>query len=367
MSHKIKSIYKLFGQYEKVVNIGFKRTSDCYKNYGEKITGYFAFSKKERSEYQSFLETDSFPDEYRNVRFRVLLKGDLSVEKINNLLYKGIPTNEIQFIFSSKFSGKNDFIEKGTRSLPPSIEIKVNDNTPEITELGFLSNRLKKGEPLLASELDKYAALMLVLMPDKVDSDFRQKYIINPNTNKPKNNILKHELFIRAKYVEDIPTQISNEEKNILDEYANDIKRIVENELMDAGISKKKMYNPSEFAWLFTFLMQVGYDFEPRILLYSNPLIYLNFKGLLHVLLRHVDLLQVGSNYKGRSTFRYKLKDIDDLLKEIVNHNSENIERHFKNNPNTAYRNKSIYIRGDYYTISIEGDGKISSIHKVRI
>ena len=83
--------------------------------------------------------------------------------------------------------------------------------------------------------------------------------------------------------------------------------------------------------------------------------------------MRHLKNTQIGKNFISKSTITYKFNDLKTVIEKILDLLDEEIKYHFVQKPNikfTRHGNMSVYFNGDYYTIDIEPDGRISTFYK---
>ncbi|MFZ1704898.1 MAG: hypothetical protein WAT79_11170 [Saprospiraceae bacterium] len=351
-------IFKYFGQFDKVVVITFKENSTSYKCFGKDITGIFYYTKAERNSLLSFLKSNGKKMDHNQIKFDILLKTEQTKENLDLIHKDGVLTEDILSVFTLDYKNINKFEIEGLKELElDSVKVDFNFESPLLFFIDFYEKRINDGEILLDFEKSKYAAIKWIV--DKnIDPEFFKTYIEDIETGEPKLNVLVHKMNFELEL--GIPNPDGH--KDIVSKHMNNIKGVVEKILVEMGVKKKDYNDPKKFLWLYLALLKIGSIFEVEIYLYSNPKIYLDFDGLMHVFLRHTDVFSVNDVYINKSKFPYQLKDIKSLLRVIIQKASAEIENHFSKSLE-QYRNKSIYYNGDYYTLSISGNGRIESFH----
>ena len=84
--------------------------------------------------------------------------------------------------------------------------------------------------------------------------------------------------------------------------------------------------------------------------------------------MRHVDETQVGERFEIKTVFQYKLNDIRDLIKIVLEKTEKEINEHFeKNSEKDFFRigERSVYYNGDFYSFHIEKSGRLMKFHKI--
>ena len=96
---------------------------------------------------------------------------------------------------------------------------------------------------------------------------------------------------------------------------------------------------------------------------------YLNLEGFLHIYLRHVEDLQIGSQYAHKDKFQLYEKDIEAVISRVLHGINTDYQVYKSDYPTQRYGKygkDSYYFLGDYYTIQVNEDGSIGTFHKNR-
>ena len=93
----------------------------------------------------------------------------------------------------------------------------------------------------------------------------------------------------------------------------------------------------------------------------------LNISSFLHIYLRHVEDLQIGSQYAHKDKFQLYEKDIETVISRVLHGINTDYQVYKSDHPTQRYGKygkDSYYLLGDYYTIQVNEDGSIGTFHK---
>ena len=94
----------------------------------------------------------------------------------------------------------------------------------------------------------------------------------------------------------------------------------------------------------------------------------MSLKDYLHIYLRHVNDYRVSHLFDKKDKFQWQKDDVEYVIKNVVEKINDNVQEHFKNNPEARYGLKNedaVYFEGDYYAIFIEKSGRVTTLYKV--
>ena len=114
-------------------------------------------------------------------------------------------------------------------------------------------------------------------------------------------------------------------------------------------------------------ILSIASNFYSKRITHNKFPVWWDFERFLHIYLRHVSETQIGERFKGRSVFQYALKDIEDLIEIVLDSIDEEIQSHFAENPNVAFKRHgemSVYFNGDFYTVHIDKEGRLMTFYK---
>ena len=98
----------------------------------------------------------------------------------------------------------------------------------------------------------------------------------------------------------------------------------------------------------------------------KHPL-YLDVKGYVHILLRHVEEAKFENDFGSKTKFQYDEDDIEVVMREVLSIINEDYQKFKENHPDDSFVRKnddSYYYNGDYYAVIVNPDGSIASFYK---
>ena len=137
---------------------------------------------------------------------------------------------------------------------------------------------------------------------------------------------------------------------------------ILSQELKDAGTSLEKLKdkNPEMANYL---IAKVQNFHQKRFNLMGKYPLYLDLKGYVHILLRHIE----EAIYKEKTKFQYDENDIEIVMNEVLSLVNRDYQEFKESKPTESFVKKdenSYYFNGDYYAIIVNADGSIATFYK---
>jgi hypothetical protein len=362
MNYSFDLIYKLVGRDDEVVVITFSNDSEECKDFGVALTVVFEYTKSQREKFEKrFLEQiDSGEFEYLKVKS---LGNNLSKDKEELLMQKGINTASIVDIFSMPGFNKNLF-HKPEKRLLNELNIQLNSE-PKGGEYdwiyGFYKKQFETGVMFFKDEINRFLAMKFHFEPSQITAD--DKALIF------KNGAFNEEIewyLLELKFDKEIITEVEEIRwKELFLNCTNKNVNILMEELQNAGIKLKELANINPIAC--KHLINGTYKFiEKRLNCDIGKPIYIDWKGYLHIFLRHVEGFKIGKNYSEKDIFLLNPKDVIPVVKKVIDAANEEIQTFWKSKPYqrfSKYGDQSLYFLGDYYTFHIEGNGRLSTFH----
>ena len=97
--------------------------------------------------------------------------------------------------------------------------------------------------------------------------------------------------------------------------------------------------------------------------------IFIDLHSFLHIYLRHVEEMKINKHFEHKDNFQWDEEDVISVMQHVIRSIDDEIQKLFKENPRKRYSRfgkSSLYFEGDYYTVHIEPDGRISTFYKNR-
>jgi len=361
MKFSSEEVYILIGQYDEVVGVTFRKTSEAFNQFGDFLVGVFVYTQKEREELERVIGYEPIPRSTKMLKFREV-NGDISQEKRNALLEIGFDNNDILILDIPNHINNNKFVSKEKRTIGNKIEIPVDfhEFDEEDFKVRYYNMRLKTNGILIEEELDEYYG---ILLNRTSDPKFRELVIDNSTGAIKKNNVKFY--YLLSKNRKGLINELEKSElEALLSEREKNKNQILIREIKRSGLKLKE--TGQEYSeQILTFLrISQGFKTEP-ITIIGKP-IYWDFTTLCHIYLRHVSETQIGGQFKGKSILLYDLMEIRKVIRNVLESCMNEIQIHFKNNPTKSfqrYNAQSIYYNGDYYRFQIEQSGRLDYFH----
>lgn len=366
MDFSTENLFKYHGQYDKVVTLSFKPDSYSAKNYGQFLTGIFQYTRDERLTLESIISNDEYEKHHGLVRLKELL-DDVCDEQKEELLRKGIDTNDITEVFSANITvPKNEFKETDGRTLPSPIiiETDLSDYDYDPIAMGMYKSKDSNGYKLTPYEECEKIGIELSHTVKSIE-EIKDEGYIDQESGKVKPDILTHILHSRKRRKVLTP----DEEKEFQELEIKDLsyKIILLRKTLLEYIPKKEIATDETISILQHIIPKVG-SFHIKRLTHNKIPVWIDLERYLHIYFHHVKEVQIGSN-KEKSTFKYDFSEIDRLMDTVISSMQDEIQKHFEENPDRPFKRHgkmSFYFKGDYYVIHIEPNGRLMTFYKVK-
>ena len=366
MNYSIEEIFVLAGQFDKVVNVSFKFSSDSRKKYGDHITGEFIYTPEERGKLQKIVEGQDFPRTSGFVKFNSLL-SELTMEQKKELKQSGINTEDIGSILQPSNNSINNYTNKETRSLPEPVEIKVDFRgvDKDALTINLYSRMISSGYKIIPYEQSQYYAAILNKHGDNIKDDNFKEIIIDKETGEIKKDIRYAQLERKLYSEEGLTTEEKNEFEDLIEEIMK-VRVSISLRELEKSTEKFKELGINYPKALNTVTTLMTY-FKPKRLTHSRFPVWWDYERFLHIYLRHVKNTQIGERFSEKTPFQYAFKDILSLIETVLKQIEKEIEEHFTKNPAKNFKrhgSMSVYYNGDYYVIQIAPDGQLMTFYK---
>lgn len=365
MNFSYEEIFAMYGQYDAFVTLEFHYNTEAFNLFGNRLMGVFIYTIDERKQLEHILQQDSIPRTDAKIKFSPSTLEKLTAENLEILDRYGIQVSNINIVSSFNRPRKNRFVEKGTKEIPNQITIQAPQFSgwQELNRVryGFLSSLYKSGRILTPYQEVEYWGLRVHLGQGLDLEDYNQL------KNRDEQFLKKVRLVeLESKYQElSINEEQLPEFAKLVLEKMSYKKGVIDNEIQMSGETIQGVI--TNFREEIEELKKCCYPFQEEIIGFGDKSIYLTFERFVHIYARHVAETQIGERFSGNKTvFQYKLDDIKYLIKMVVETVNDEIQDHFKENPDQAFRRlgkRAVYIDGHYYRLVIESDGSILDFH----
>ena len=229
---------------------------------------------------------------------------------------------------------------------------------------GFKKQLIHDGVKLIPSSMESYLAMKLFFEQDKITDEEKSQIFDNGSIKSP----------IERKYLEikmDKELSTSEEDNRFFELsklHMNSNLEILKTELNKAGTNLSKLFILN--AGLCHHLLKGTFLYIPeRLNGFEGVPIYLDWKGYIHVFIRHVKEFNVGDRYADRDKLLWHPSDVIPVIKKVVSQVDAEIQKFWEGNPTSRFSQygvQSLYFEGDYYTFHVESDGRLSTFHCIK-
>ena len=367
MFYWIEKVYALVGWDDKVTTVTFKSDSDAQKLFGNHITVVFLYTQHEREKLDQLIKDPLNVTQGFVKAKNLLTRADLSKDKNLKLAEEGINTDDIASMFFFGQSDRNTFHSQELRTITKiEVPIHIQPKGQDLDWMYGLSNRyVKDGIGLSPRERAFYLAGKFYYEAEELtESEFDE--IFTPEiTMDPK---VEWE-YLRIKYNRE---EAGDEEKKRLSALLKiknkDDMELLDKYLKEAGYSLFKLAKENIDA-ATELLTKVNLFQEGRLNVTGKTAIYIDLDRYLHIYMRHVKELKVNKHFEHKDNFQWKEEDVRVVMKKVIEIINDEIQEFFTKNSGKRYSrfgSKSIYFEGDYYTLHIDVNGRISTFYKNR-
>ena len=358
-------LYMLAGRTDDVCTLDLREGSEIYEIFGPKVTVAFVYTQKERR----MLEEDSTSlDGIPNIKAKGLVflfgKGK---DKKELLLKEGIPVKDIVSAFTIHYTPENNtFTNSDKRSLDVlEVPFEPYGNGDDIGWCyGFLCRQKKDGVGLMPEYEYEYLACKYILEKDNLTAE-EKSIIYNENGRVGNPDVADRILFWRK-----AAGVITEKESGIFSDLKRNrnLKRVemLDKELKKIGIPFQKFCKdyPEQAEFLHTKLQ----TFNDRSFNITGKYpLYMDFRSFVHIYLRHVDIMNMGSQMAKKDKFQLQEKDVLLMIDHVMHELNNDYQAYREVNPQGKFVRRgeqAYYCRGDYYEVYVDKDGRLESFYK---
>jgi len=359
-----EDLFELVGKNEYTCTFRFRAGSDAHNVFGGSITGSIVYSPKERAALlseQSSAETGGC----KHVRIQCV-RPELPQELLDELRYKGSLIADIEQVQFLPYSPPQEANPDGTKKVPGIIHIDLPENALEADiDLLFQSYVVMKHNDeveLIPYEKERLIATILEMRGGRIDSRILSTLEFTPSEASESAEICFHRLTMRKR--RGALTEADQERLNDL----SAIRWLTRAKLLMEEIQRSGVVAVNADAGAIATISKSMTDFESHVFLTRKKQVYWDWAGYLHIAMRHVRELQVGS-FTAKTPFPYKADDLELLVGQVLRQVEGEIDRHFEGPPpRKEFRRQgamAVYFNGDYFHLRIDQNGRLIQFHAV--
>ncbi len=360
----IEELYSMYGQFENIsLTIEFHKFSDSAKMFGRSIRGIILYKKDEREQLESLIKKSEIPRTNGNIKMEISSDVDLSDNLKKELKNSGFISGDIYEILTVNLPLLKSYGEIGNKEIPNTLEIKFDSTNfdPFFAFQSMFLQRLKSGGTLIEYERKQLLGYLCYYNPD---SEMLLKEILYDSEGQKFNDIRIHELEAKLFNVDILAEEIleyceikAYQKSNRIELIKKEIKR---------STNKKFEVFEAEYPILFKELQNSISDFKEESLLTFGTFkpLFWTYESFLHIYLRHCVELKIEGHFEEKTNFQYSMKDIRRILKIGIENLLPQInERLSEGKDFRISGNRALYFNGNYYSLHILNDGRITAFH----
>ena len=359
----IERLYEIAGKEDRVVTVSFREGSVSEQTWGSSLTCCFLYTERERINLSKSIGL--WGNNYGKVRAKYLLHG-VSNDIVEKLKTEGFSSEDVvEVLVAKQFHPDNVYNADKQRTLN-QIEVQI-DSQPPITELkfqyGLLCRYLHDGMLLTPSENNDYLALKLIFGIKL--SDEEKSYVFDTEGRINNNSVARSYLFFKSRL-----TKLSGDKlrvaKKLTMTHLEERLTYLDCQLKGMGSSLGKLKTSDEEKYRYIVQKSLHFN-ENRLNFIGKYPIYLDYKGFIHIGLRHVAEWRFNDFFANKHLFQFPEKDIIQVLRRLVDEINDEYQSQKEQRPDYNYRKfgkNSLYLNGDYYMIHIAADGHIENFSK---
>ncbi|MFC0513166.1 hypothetical protein ACFFGT_03105 [Mucilaginibacter angelicae] len=362
--YAIEEIYDLVGRDDRTASVTFIPGTASYQKFGAYVTVTFLYTQDEREKMDELAKQQGAHS--GKVRAEYLV-GDLTPELIKELQTTGIDADDILDIAYFHAKPKNTFHSQEVRTIKKiEIPLEIKPKGGDYDWIyGFTKKLITDGIGITPKQRNFYLAAKLIYEEAELTDD--EKAEIYAEETQLREGVEWEYLQIKLMR-EEITAEETKRLGFLLSEKKKSDQAILDKYLQQVGSSMQKLVQ-ANIDQAVTMLLMVQSFKEQKFNVMGKVPVYLDIDGFMHVYMRHVEEMKVNDRFEHKDNFQWATEDVFTVMKKVITSIDEEIQAFFIARPNTRYSrygNQSVYFEGDYYTLHIELDGRISTFHKNR-
>jgi hypothetical protein len=358
----VEDLFEFVGRDDFVCEFVFRSNSATVKTYAPRLMGIVLYSSAERAalargDGSSLVDSDK-------VRLKCLMPT-LDQSQLAELKYGGIPILDIQAISFIPFRLSAEVNEDGTKEVPGIVHVEMPNLDGMNVDTFFMNLAIMKnnaGDGLIQYERERLIGTILGIRGGRIDSRILEHFGFDAQQASANREISYHTLRTRQRRRTLEPSQ----EERLKDIHAlRQIERAVSllKEIERSGVT---VASAEDSRSAIAAISESIKDFEPHVFINGKTPIYWDLDGYLHIAMRHVKEMQLGS-FKSKTPFPYRADDLKTLIDKVLGQIEEEIRAHFSTPlPASDFRRNgrmAVYFNGDYYTVRIDPQGRLVTIY----
>jgi hypothetical protein len=358
----IEDLFEFVGREDFVCEFVFRANGEASQAFAPRITAVIRYSPAERAALLRG-SVDSLAESGK-VRLNCLMPT-LAQPQLDELKYGGVSISEIQAIAFIPFRPEAKVNDDGTKEVPGIVRVEMPRSEGLSVDTLFMNlaiMRNNEGDGLIQHEKERLIGTILGIREGRIDSRILEHFGFDVQQASANREISYHTLRTRQRR----GTLSSSEQERLSDLCA--LRRLERATLLLKEIARSGITAASvgESQSALTAIVESIEGFEPHVFVNGKTPVHWDLEGYLHIAMRHVKDLQIGK-FKDKTPFPYRADDLKTLIDKVLGQIEGEIHAHYsKPPPIGAFRRNgrmAVYFNGDYYTVRIDPEGRLVTIH----
>jgi hypothetical protein len=313
MNFSYEELYFMYGQYDAFVTLHFGWNTQSKQMFeGKTIMGTFLFTNQERMELEALRGT-VIPRTEKRMKFVPSELHSFSDEICVYLDRDGLLCSDIFEVDSLMLERRNRYATKGNKEIPGiKINVDTSDFCADKTTLWVLSQRLKRGEPLIDFEMIGYYGLMLFFFPEMIQAN---EAIYEDFPGRKTHCSIKFR-FLKAKFYNSTLTEEEDAEfQNLIGLIG---KSRIETLMAEFTKATENLAELKKYETKVRIMYRQLALFDEETLVAGKFPVWWDYERFVHIYMRHVREVQIGSRFEDKTKLNQieSTRILNDVLKE---------------------------------------------------
>jgi len=358
-----QDLYELVGKNQFMTTFNLKKQSESFNEFGDLVLGVIYYDRKILAELDESIISGR---EINISKIRIdSPHSELTKEKKGDLKYDGINVDDIESVSFFLYTRKTETYETGEKKVPNIIEIEIDSGGIDVDILNqsYLVSKHNSGTTLIQYEKEQLIGITIAINNGRIDSRILNEFGFTKDDLNTNLNIWMslYKVKERRNQLTDFDKKNFDCIKNILllEKFSKATKEL-------GNAKMPRSWGDYEMLILKKIFKSVK-EFTPSILMHGKKQVYWDIESYIHIALRHLKDLQLGS-FVLKTPFPYRTNDLKKLIEKVLDRIEEEIRQYLISNPEIEFKRvgkMAVFYNGDYYNLRIKPDGRLIQFHMI--
>lgn len=359
-----EQLYLYGGRLDSVFTLSLRENTDDYRKYGDTTTVCFIYNRNERNALE---KNSSALNNHPCIKAKLLCPNEKQCENAVEEMQKvGIRTENIVEIIVAPSTQRNNTFPSKEKRTPKIMKIPFNTlgKGRDIGWMYVFFKRLKEeGIGLMPEDKAQYLAFRYILEPELMSEEEKKETF-------DKEGMMNHAVMFHLLSWKQDAEIITEDEKSLLfnlkKDRINERRTLLEHTLNNMGLSLSRfMQDYPQQAILIFEKIDKFHDINFNVS--GKYPLYMNFESLLHIYFRHTDEMNISPQFADRDKFQVEEKYVLMVMNIVMRVLNDEYQAFKTKNPEGRFFRSgemAYYYNGDYYHVSVNANGCISTFYK---